>query len=1418
MTKIVSISALIMASSAMAAGEGFANPVNAASGIWLQTVGELVPHAPTSATLYYTKYEDDTDKDGKPIGDRVKSISYTYNGAGYLLMKPSDRKTVCSKADGIEGADGIVHHPDGKHLLIAGQGQRVYMVDKNPDPGQSCYVKKATPNGGDGFWHLMMDGDPSTQQQKWVWAANIPGKLYRFSTDMRADANGVMLNKNGLADKGYKVKLVPDKNKHRGDSTVATVIWDDFGRAYFTCSGYLGGGCEGTRCTQADRDRNRADAYFGILTDTVWTKVTSKNQKDIGGFVGDSVITQMTKKVLIDSLEGAHGGTYDPYSGSIFVFGGSKIVQIQPYKNNGTVFAPEVIATLDLREFFFNDDGFKGQNKTNGVNGWRLDQGTVDGKGHLFVASNTGHMIFVDYAASRIVTQNVFVHVQWMDAFLDDLAPLPRAAKDLNQGSIGTETEASSSSRARSSSSLVEYSSSAKSSSSSKPASSSSSVNEDSSDSNNSSSSGENPGSSGSNGSSSSIGVPGSSGSNGSSSSTGVPGSSGSNDSSSSTGVPGSSGSGDSSSSTGVPGSSGSGDSSSSGGVPGSSGSNGSSSSKGNAGGDGELDDQSSSSKNLYYDAEDDYTDDDGYDAYPSADAFDNGDSIVSSATILVPTDPSNPDPNVIVIGGTTYLPSTDPADMLDFHYNSDLNSATVGEVVAVTLDKDRVDQYFGSIDSLKIVGTNHIEIVDPKDDSRHETIFVNNDGSVTILITAEEAVEGGSIKIYGNGNVVIVDNINFVDPTPDARIGYIKDSDGNNTLDYVEVLLKEPLDPNAVIDVVRIVVGKDTLICSNDSLNKDRDRIIVDVDDLKDLPLAGEFPKDATVLVTYKYTRGTLEDGTPKTMTYVREAPLLEVGSNVIKDAYAIRDTNGLDSLFLQFNIDLVPADLGEPEMLVLFKEAVCRGKDKYDSAASLCALKLDQVKKVYMPTKDIVILVAKDFQLEGDMKDSVSLFEGKTFYNLQYVTSDEYLREVPVTVVDRFPSIVNVEYWDTDGDGVLDQIVSVFDGDLTADDIDNTLYLTFPWFSSRGMLTNLQAYPASLRVDPKDPTRVIWDVASSVSLAKGVTDISDKLPAATAYTYYTIFGETFVNEATAPLVDKMSPIVSGATLNYGKKADTLVVHFSEPIKHSKLKGNDFFAFIHGEETIDLNPMEIVWSADGYSATLIIDGSATTIMPGDSLLVKHGKDDTIRDNYDNIAGEHPQPVIIGGLLNHLVESTNMGSYDANGVVEDEDTTYTMKTVSSVNIRYLPSSATKESMEKEGALGHLIQLGERFVPQLLDQAQVSADGSFDPSVLDSLKPENVLISFIVNFSDHLGQYVNDTIISVPCNSPKFGGNCLATDKKVFVNWNFKDHNGRFVGDGVYTVQFKMVVRYENKKIEEEMKDKWGVRRKKHKKK
>ena len=775
---------------------------------------------------------------------------------------------------------------------------------------------------------------------------------------------------------------------------------------------------------------------------------------------------------------------------------------------------------------------------------------------------------------------------------------------------------------------------------------------------------------------------------------------------------------------------------------------------------------------------------------------------------VLVPVDTAKGTPGTVTIGDNTYLVEDNPKGIeLDLRYNANIDSAQVGQVIAITLDSAQVAEIFGSADSLTFATASNLTIIDPSNPNPGDTIKVGNDGSVTIWVTTSTPVDGGTIIVAGpDGKVIIIDNINFYDPIPDADKGYIKDSDGDEELDFLEIVLKDTLEAGLSVYSVALVVNGDTLQASdvpelgmitqhqNSYESKKVNTISLSVADLK---LPEKFPTDAYAIITYANAEGA---------HYQRTVPVVEIGSRIIESAQAIRNTHGKDSLFIKFNVDVIPADLSEPEMIVMLKQKAKRFGF------------VGQISNVYMPTKNIVILVGDSLGLLGDLKDSVSLHPAVQFHNLPYITSDEYEREVPVEVIDRLPAVKNVEYWDTDGDGTLDKIVTNFSGKLTSEEVA-MLYMTYPWYSDRGMLIQLQASPDDFTLS-SDSTSVSWNVFATMKIATGVTSISEDLPQATVYTYYKVLGETFVTEDAAPLVDKMAPVIAGATLDYGKKADTLLVRFSEPVLFKNLEGRDFFSYIHGKDTIDLLPTRIEWAQDGRSAKLILDGGVSTILPGDSLMIVKGAKDNIRDNYGNIAGERPSAVIIGGLLNHLVEATKMGSFDVNDdriVAEDDSNSYTLKTVSSVNLRYMPGSTTKEDLEKEGSLGQLVQLGERFVPQLLDRAQISADGTVDPSVLDSLDPSKVYITFVVNYYDHLGQYVNDTTIMVPCNSPKFGGNCLSSDQKVFVNWNFKDHTGRFVGSGIYMVQFKMVVRYEKKEIKEEIKDKWGVRRKKHKK-
>ena len=1403
-------------------------PENPATGIWIQQVGEIVEQPSTNATLYYTKY----------VGsDRVKSIDYFYDGLGYLRLL--NKKTICETG----GADGIMHHPDKAHLIVAGQGSNLYNVKKvsasvnanvcvdNNSASKGAWKGFRWSNsqqkylddqsGTNGYWHVMVDPN-----QKYVWADAMPGTLVRYAL------------KNGtIATTGYQVQLRPADSDRRKDRKVTTVVWDDKNRAFFTFSDFAGGGCEtdvkGDSCTAQKKKEYRAGSYFGYFTDTTWSD-TIKTDAQASKYLGDKgtvVPIGFGTKILLDSLEGAHGATYDDYSKTIFLFGGSKIVQVEPYVEGGNMKA-RILAEINLRTFFFPEDtthltgprtpscvqkadaatgvwtGTKGTGSagcsggecwgwcdgaTNSGGrtptvGWRLDQGTVDGHGHLFVASNTGHVIFVDYAANpqRLINNNVLVHMQWIDNFLDDLAPLD--IEDVVRSSASTAGDVSSSSWERISHQQFSSSSQAGTSSSSQNGGNNSSSSQNGDEDSSSSQNGGNNSSSSQNGGEDSSSSQSGGGEDSSSSQNG-----GGEDSSSSQNGGGE----DSSSSQ----NGGGGNSSSS-----QNGGGGNSSSSQNGG--GELISSSSSSDegtgggDLFNSSESNYTpvgggDNFGYSSSgggyfnPSWDNYDKGDSIVSNAGTLIPaTDKKPGDPGTVTIGENVYYVNNNPIDTkLDFRQNSNIDSAKVGDVVAITLSADKVKKYFGdNVDSLTFTTNSGLTLIDPNNPKPGNSITVNADGSVTIYVTAHDPVTNGEIMVTnGNGDIVVIDNINFYAAVPEAKIAMIKDSDLDSQLDYMEVLLLDTLSKFIDVVSVSLVVNGVTMDPSTvPTLNGARDRIILK--DLSDLVFPDEIDLSSYVVVTYK----DKENGA----TYVRNVPLVELGTNIIKAAHAIRDTTkgGMDSLFVEFNIDLIPYDLTYPEMLIALK---IKGKETFFG--------LGQVSKVYLPTKNIVVFVGEDLKLQGGLKDSVSLYPNVTFNDAPFITSDEYDRHVVVSVVDRLPAVRDVEYWDTDYDGVLDQVVINYRAPLKKEDLEK-IYMTFPWYTNRGLLTQLQAGPTSLRIDPKDPTRVIWDVYSTVPLAKGVTSISEDLPPATVYTYYPVFGEIFANEEAVQVVDRMSPVVAGATLNYGKKADTLLVNFSEAIK--PVEGRDFFRYIHGQDTLDLIPSSIEWSQDGFTAKLILDPSQVMIMPGDSLMVVRGSKGVIQDNFGNIAGDDPSPVVIGGLLNHLVETTQMGTFD------DKDEV--LHTMSSVNLRYVPSATTKEDMEKEGALGHLVQLGERFVPQLLDRAQIAADGTVDPSVLDSLDPEKVFISFVVNYYDHLGQYVNDTVITVPCNSPKFGGNCLNSDQKVFVNWNFKDHKGRFVGTGVYMVQFKMVVRYERKKIEEEIKDKWGVRRKKKK--
>jgi hypothetical protein len=95
-----------------------------------------------------------------------------------------------------------------------------------------------------------------------------------------------------------------------------------------------------------------------------------------------------------------HGMEYDPFTGDIFLAGGNQILQIDPSNNS-------LVSSLTLPQ------------------GLSLDQGAVDGKGHLFWADNNGQLVFIDYSTTDLIGDaNNFEYNQFFKGSLDDFAPL----------------------------------------------------------------------------------------------------------------------------------------------------------------------------------------------------------------------------------------------------------------------------------------------------------------------------------------------------------------------------------------------------------------------------------------------------------------------------------------------------------------------------------------------------------------------------------------------------------------------------------------------------------------------------------------------------------------------------------------------------------------------------------------------------------------------------------------------------------------------------------------------------------------------------------------------------------------------------------------------------------------------------------
>lgn len=126
---------------------------------------------------------------------------------------------------------------------------------------------------------------------------------------------------------------------------------------------------------------------------------TSAGSGGFGNFGSINLTTGVTTR-LLSSVQAAHGMQFDPFSGNLILDGSTQISQINPA-------APTVIIS------------------TATFAGMTFDQGGVDGLGHLFIASNAGNLLFMDYSTTGLVGSPLnFSATPFLAGSLDDVAPL----------------------------------------------------------------------------------------------------------------------------------------------------------------------------------------------------------------------------------------------------------------------------------------------------------------------------------------------------------------------------------------------------------------------------------------------------------------------------------------------------------------------------------------------------------------------------------------------------------------------------------------------------------------------------------------------------------------------------------------------------------------------------------------------------------------------------------------------------------------------------------------------------------------------------------------------------------------------------------------------------------------------------------
>ncbi|MEH7107972.1 OmpL47-type beta-barrel domain-containing protein [Bacillus sp. JJ1764] len=142
------------------------------------------------------------------------------------------------------------------------------------------------------------------------------------------------------------------------------------------------------------------NAVTSVAFDAAGNAFYTNSRADGYGTFGKIDLTTFKTTRLLSNVQAAHGMFFDSYTGHLILDGGNQLLQFDPVTE-------KVVSVY-----------------TSPV-GVTFDQGAADGKGHILVASNSGHLLFLDYSKSKEVgNPHNFTATPYVESCMDDVAPL----------------------------------------------------------------------------------------------------------------------------------------------------------------------------------------------------------------------------------------------------------------------------------------------------------------------------------------------------------------------------------------------------------------------------------------------------------------------------------------------------------------------------------------------------------------------------------------------------------------------------------------------------------------------------------------------------------------------------------------------------------------------------------------------------------------------------------------------------------------------------------------------------------------------------------------------------------------------------------------------------------------------------------